>query len=112
VVDKGNLPDNWTDISGSAMFTYALQRGIQIGLLDKSIYQPVVKSGYEGITNAVRINEKGLVEVSPTGDGVTVKKDYATYVSVPKVLNAKEAVAGFLWATALYETPELLKARK
>jgi unsaturated rhamnogalacturonyl hydrolase len=112
VVDKGNLPDNWTDVSGSSMFTYALQRGINLKLLDKKTFTPVVKAGYAGITNAVRINEKGLVEVLPTGDGVTVKKDYATYVSVPKVLNAKEAVAGFLWATAIVEILRLKKHYK
>ncbi len=112
VVDKGNLPDNWTDVSGSSMFTYALQRGINLKLLDKKTFTPVVKAGYAGITKAVRINEKGLVEVLPTGDGVTVKKDYATYVNVPKILNAKEAVAGFLWATAIVEMPRLKKHYK
>ena len=43
VVDKGDRPDNWTDNSGSAMFTYAIAKGIELGLLDKNEYAPVVQ---------------------------------------------------------------------
>lgn len=33
VVDKGNNPLNFIDPSGTAMFTYSIQRGIQLGVL-------------------------------------------------------------------------------
>ena len=32
IVDKGELPDNWIDPSGTAMFVYTIQRGIELGL--------------------------------------------------------------------------------
>jgi len=111
VVDKGDQPDNWTDTSGSAMFTYALARGIELGLLNPAEYAPVVRNGYRGITANAQINEQGLVDVYSACDGVGVQVDYAHYIHFKKSINAKEAVAGFLWATAIVEAPELKASR-
>ncbi len=105
VVDKGELPDNWTDSSGSAMFVYALQKGIELGLLDKAKYGPVVESGYRGIVDNARVNSDGLVDIYSACDGVGVQTDYGRYINYKKSVNAKEAVAGFLWATAIVEKP-------
>jgi len=110
VVDKGGQPVNWTDTSGSSMFVYALERGIELGLLPEKEYAPVVARGFAGITARAHINEHGLVDIDDAGDGVTVKKDYATYIAVKRVTNAKECVGGFLWATALIEKPRLEEA--
>ncbi len=112
VVDKGDRPDNWTDTSGSAMFTYAIQKGIEIGLLDKAQYAPVVEKGYKGIVANARINDKGLVDIYSACDGLGVQAGYERYINFKKSINAKEAVAGFLWATAIVEKPELEKLRK
>lgn len=112
VVDKGELPDNWTDTSGSAMFTYALQRGIELGLLDKADYAPVVAKGYAGITANAKINERGLVDISSACDGVGVQASYEKYINYKQSLNAKEAVVGFLWATAIVERPGLAKSKR
>ncbi|MDP4208992.1 MAG: glycoside hydrolase family 88 protein [Bacteroidota bacterium] len=103
IVDKGSEPGNWIDPSGTAMFVYSIQRGINLGLLNKKNYEPVAKRGYQSLLKFVTINEKGLVDVSGGGDGITIKKDFATYVNVSRILNAKEAVAGFLWASAIME---------
>lgn len=112
VVDKGDQPDNWTDTSGSAMFTYAIQRGIELGLLDKKEYAPVVEMGYQGIIANAKINDRGLVDIFSACDGVGVQVDYAHYINYKKSVNAKEAVGGFLWATAIVEKPELKKLGK
>ncbi len=112
VVDKGDRPDNWTDTSGSAMFTYTIQKGIEIGLLDKAQYAPVAAKGYQGIIANARINDKGLVDIYSACDGVGVQTSYDRYINYPQSINAKEAVAGFLWATAIMERPELEKLRK
>ena len=40
VVDKPDRKDNWIDTSGSAMFTFALERGIELGLLGRKEYAP------------------------------------------------------------------------
>ena len=111
VVDKGDRPDNWTDTSGSAMFTYTLAKGIELGLLDRAEYGPVVEQGYQGITANAKINDRGLLDVYSACDGVGVQVDYAHYIHFKKSINAKEAVAGFLWATAIVEGPRLEKLR-
>ncbi|MCE5185931.1 MAG: glycoside hydrolase family 88 protein [Planctomycetaceae bacterium] len=112
VVDKGDRPDNWTDTSGSAMFTYAVAKGIELGLLQKSDYAGVVEKGYRGIVDNARINDKGLVDIYSACDGLGVQADYAKYINYKKMINAKEAVAGFLWATAIVEKPKLEKLHK
>lgn len=105
VVDKGDKPDNWIDTSGSAMFTYAIERGIELKLLDKKKYAPVARNGYQAIVANAKLNDQGLVDIYNAGDGVCVQASYDDYVHYPKTVNAKEAVAGFLWATTIIEKP-------
>jgi unsaturated rhamnogalacturonyl hydrolase len=107
VVDKGDQPDNWTDNSGSAMFTYTLAKGIELGLLDKNEYASAVEKGYRGIIKNARINGKGLLDIYSACDGVGVQSNYDRYIKYKQSINAKEAVAGFLWATALVEKSQL-----
>jgi rhamnogalacturonyl hydrolase YesR len=111
VVDKGDRSDNWTDTSGSAMFTYAIRKGIELGLIDKKEYSPVVEKGYKGIIGNAKINEDGLVDIYSACDGLGVQNSYASYINYKKSINAKEAVAGFLWATEIVERPELEKLK-
>jgi unsaturated rhamnogalacturonyl hydrolase len=112
VVDRGDRSDNWTDTSGSAMFTYTLARGILLGLLDPHRFTPIVDRGYAGITANAKINDRGLVDVASACDGVGVQVDYAHYIHYQQKLNAKEAVAGFLWATEIVERSRLKSAAK
>jgi rhamnogalacturonyl hydrolase YesR len=106
VVDKPGEAGNWIDTSGSSMFTYMLQRGIDLGLLSRDEYAPVVARGYKAITSNARINKDGLVDILSACDGVCVQASYADYVNCRRAPNAKEAVAGFLWATSLVEKPK------
>ncbi|MBC7255856.1 MAG: glycoside hydrolase family 88 protein, partial [Chloroflexi bacterium] len=88
VVDKGYLPDNWHDTSGSAMFVYAMQRAVDLGYLPNEPYASVARKGFEGImTKAIRRHD-GLVDIYDACDGVCVQKSYADYVHYPKVVNA------------------------
>ena len=112
VVDKGGEPGNWTDNSGSAMFTYAIQRGIELGLLNAREYAPVVAKGYKGIVANAKINDQGLVDIYSACAGLCVQANYAAYINYPRSVNGGEAVAGFLWATTIVEKPGLQKGRK
>jgi unsaturated rhamnogalacturonyl hydrolase len=105
VVDKPDRKDNWIDTSGSAMFTFALERGIELGLLDRKEYAPIVAAGYRAITRNARINSDGLVDIVGACDGVCVQASYSDYVGCKRTVNAKEAVGGFLWATTIVEKP-------
>jgi unsaturated rhamnogalacturonyl hydrolase len=103
IVDKPDRKDNWIDTSGSAMFTYALERGIALHILGRKEYAPVVAAGYRAITRNARINSDGLVDILSACDGVCVQASYADYVGCKRIVNAKEAVGGFLWATTVVE---------
>jgi unsaturated rhamnogalacturonyl hydrolase len=70
VVDKGERPHNWVDTSGTAMFTYALQRGIVLGLLTEAEYAPLVARGYQCIVDNAIIDDNGLVDVHHACDGL------------------------------------------
>lgn len=109
IVDKGDQPDNWIDPSGTGMFVYFIQRGIDIGVIRKKEYATVVANGYKSLTSFGQINNHGLVDVVGGGDGIGIKKDYATYVSYKRMTNAKETVGGFLWGTAIVEKPRRSK---
>ena len=111
VVDKGDRSDNWIDSSGSAMFTYALERGINIGLLSANEYGGVVKRGYTAIVANAKLDDDGLLDLYSACDGVCVQASYADYIHYKKTVNAKEATAGFLWATTIMERAELEKRR-
>ena len=105
IVDKPEKKDNWIDTSGSSMFTYALQRGIDLGVLDRAQFAPVVAAGYRAITSNARMGRDRMIEILSDCDGVCVQASYADYVGCRRVVNAKEAVGGFLWATAIVEKP-------
>jgi len=106
VVDKGNLSDNWNDTSGSAMFIYTIKKAIDLGLASEERFGEIIKKGYEGITTKAKVNEDGLIDILDACDGVCVQNDYKSYITFEKVLNAKEAVAAFLWATGIVENPK------
>ncbi|MDH6310971.1 rhamnogalacturonyl hydrolase YesR [Dysgonomonas sp. PFB1-18] len=112
VVDKGDQPDNWIETSGSAMFTYAIQQGINLGILKKEDYSEVVKNGYNAIVNHAKINERGLVDIYEACDGLGVQTSYEKYINYRKSLNAKEAYVGFLWATEIVERDTIKKSKR
>ena len=102
VVDKGDNPLNFVDPSGTAMFVYSIQRGVELGLLKAKEYTPVAYRGYQSLFPFI-------LDVIGACDGVVIKKNFIEYVTVPKILNAKEAVAGILWAAVIMETEQLKK---
>ncbi len=103
VVDKGDLKDNWQDSSGSSMFVYTVRKAIELGLADEEIYGPVADRGYEGIITKAVINSEGFVDINDACDGLGVQNNYDAYIKFEKTINAKEAVAAFLWATGIME---------
>jgi unsaturated rhamnogalacturonyl hydrolase len=112
IVDKPEGAGNWTDPSGTGMFVYALQRGIDLGLIDTREYGSVVANGYYALRKFARVNGHGLTDVYGGGDGISVKPSYDAYVTVSRTKNAKEAVIGFLWGTAIVEQAEIVHRLK
>jgi unsaturated rhamnogalacturonyl hydrolase len=86
------------------MFVYAIRRGIDLGLLGRREYADVAARGYKSLLSFAQVNDRGLVDIY--GGGIT------TYVSVRRVVNAKEVVGGFLWVAAIMEEARLEKLRR
>ena len=103
VVDKGENPDNWTDTSGSAMFLYAFAAAVKLGIGDAAKYQQVIDKCYHGVLSKCIVNADGLVDVYDACDGLGVQNNYDAYITFPKTVNAKEAVAAVLWASEVIE---------
>jgi len=60
--------DSYPETSASAMFTYALARGINRGWLDPLVYGPVVSLGWNAV--AKQVNAQGQVEGTCVGTGM------------------------------------------
>lgn len=103
VVDKKYEKDNWCDTSGSAMFLYSLERGIELGLLDREKYGECVAKGYRGILTRITEGSDGLLDVLSACEGLCVQDNYEIYVHYPRKVNAQEAVAACLWALTAVE---------
>lgn len=104
VVDKGGEPGNWHETSGSAMFVYAMQRAIDLGIVRAEDYSKCVLDGYYGLLSKAKISQvDGLIDLYDANDGLGIQKDYETYVSRPRKMNGQEVISSFLWATWLVE---------
>lgn len=100
IVDKGHLPDNWHDTSGSAMFTYSIQRAIELGIVSADEYADVAQRGYEGVLSKLGEDESGFL-VLDACQGLGVQNNYKAYVNYKRRTNAKEAVGAVLWALVI-----------
>lgn len=109
VVDKGSNAMNYIDPSGTAMFIYSIQRGIDLNLLRKKDYAKVAQRGYECLRDFIQVNKNGLLDVLGGCDGVGIKTDFISYVTIPKMKNAKETVIGMLWAGVIMEKNNIKK---
>ena len=104
VVDKGHLPDNWCDTSGSAMFVYTLQRASELGIGDtrqpaprrRAVAMPGCRPGHPRRRTAAWTSTRPATACACR----TATASTSTFRSV---VNAKEAVGGVLWAATIME---------
>jgi unsaturated rhamnogalacturonyl hydrolase len=61
-------PESYAETSASAMFVYALARGINRGWLDARAFGPAVSLGWNAVTT--KVNAKGQVEGTCVGTGM------------------------------------------
>ena len=61
-------PDSYEETSASAMYVFALARGIRYGWLSNTTYRPVVLRGWNGLTT--KVNSIGQVEGTCIGTGL------------------------------------------
>jgi unsaturated rhamnogalacturonyl hydrolase len=112
IVDKGypreTYPENYTESSCSAMFSYALAKAVEKGYITSApeSYLAVSRAAFEGlVANKVRYDGNGSLRLIDTvlvgslsGDG-----DYDYYMSVPRVDNDYKGVGALMRAALQYE---------
>ena len=76
VIDRSDSP---AEVSGTAIFTMAIARGIRLGWLDKKTYLPVVKKGWEAV--ASKVDDDGTVHDICVG--TMCSEDVEYYVNRP-----------------------------
>ena len=73
--------DTYTETSASAMFTFAIARGVDRGWLDAPSYGPVAQAGWNGLASRVDANGRVL----GTCVGTNYADDYVYYYTRPSV---------------------------
>jgi unsaturated rhamnogalacturonyl hydrolase len=109
VLDMPNREPNYHESSASAMFVYALAKGVRNGYLDPA-YSHVARRGYEGIlSHFIEVEPGGMVNmhriVSVGGLGGRQMRDgsFEYYMSEPIVTNDFKGVGPFIMASVEME---------
>lgn len=104
ILDLPNEKGNYFESSASAMFVYALAKGVRLGCLPAS-YFAVAAKGYKGMQQEFveqrgegKVNLKGTVSVSGLGGKPYRDGSYAYYMSEKVVSNDPKGVGAFLLA--------------
>lgn len=106
VLDKGGRTDNFQEASESAMFVYALAKGVRLGWLPQSD-EAVAIRGWQGIEHKFITRESdgsvtlhGTVKVSGLGGNPYRAGDYAYYVHEKTGDNDAKGVGAYLLAAS------------
>lgn len=109
VVNMGGRKGNYLEASASSMITYAIAKGIRLGVLDASWFETLDRA-YKGlITEFVLETRNGWVNLNKNcqvaGLGGDDRRDgtYAYYISEPIITNDQKGLGAFLLACGEYE---------
>ena len=101
-MDRSGDQGNYLEASASCMFTYALYKGVRIGILP-SHYLTIANKAWEGILNRfIKIDDKGLVNITEVcavaglGGKNNRPGDYEYYINETKRDNDAKAVGPFI----------------
>jgi unsaturated rhamnogalacturonyl hydrolase len=107
VLDAGGRAGNYKEASASAMFVYALTKGVKNGWLDARTYRSIAERGFGGVLNQfVAADDAGAVHVrricKVAGLGGEPYRDgtYAYYVGTEVVEDDPKGVGAFILAAA------------
>jgi unsaturated rhamnogalacturonyl hydrolase len=107
VLDAGGRPGNFKEASASAMFVYALRKGVKNSWLDSQTYGPIAARGFAGVLNqfvetdaagAVHVNR--ICKVAGLGGDPYRDGSYDYYVRTEVVTDDPKGVGAFLLAAA------------
>ena len=97
VVNKGDLEDNWTETSCSAMFTNTISTALDRGYIrdHHGEYRKVMERGYAGVMERVQKNSEGLTDVLEICVGTDVG-DLQWYLERPRATNDQHGLGAVL----------------
>ena len=109
VLDRPGVEGNYVEATCSAMFTYALLKGIRLGYLDGELL-PYARETYEKlVATFVRTDADGLVhldrccEVAGLGGKDARSGDYDYYIHEKVRSNDPKGIGPMIWAALEYE---------
>ncbi|MCU4676559.1 glycoside hydrolase family 88 protein [Catenovulum sp. 2E275] len=111
VLDKHTDPANYPESSATGMIVYALQKGINLGLLDHA-YTVTTLKGWQALKTAISTAEDGQIQINGFAPGMSPQNTYQDYlnkrpVSVPTI-GDKQYAHGYmavLMAASVMEKP-------
>ena len=93
VVNKGDRPENWHEISCSCLYVAALCRAVRLGLMDEGALE-IARKGCAGVVESLQeAGDDLLIGGVCVGTGVG---DYAHYCARPVSVNDLHGVGAFL----------------
>jgi len=103
VMDQGGRDGNYHEASCSAMFVYAMAKGVNEGHFDKAAYAKAIENGYNGITRRlIKAGEKGDISLTRCSTDVDLGEghdgSFGDYVKSPVIYNDLKGVAPFILA--------------
>jgi unsaturated rhamnogalacturonyl hydrolase len=99
VVDRGEDPRNWLEVSCSCLYTYAIAKAVKTGLLHKS-YAQYIHRAYRGVIDSLSFEGENLI-VSDICVGTGVG-DYEFYLARPRIQNDLHGMGAFLLMCSEY----------
>lgn len=106
VLDKGSRTGNFREASASAMFVYALAKGVRLGYLPRS-FEPTAVRGWQGIEERFithdaggKLTLHGTVKVSGLGGKPYRAGDYDYYIHEPVGDNDLKGMGAYLMAAS------------
>ena len=89
-----NRPDSYQELSGTAIFTMTIARGINNGWLNKKQYEPAVLAGWKAI--AASVEPDGTVHSICVGTMSSENEQY--YMERPRIDNDSHGIIGLVFA--------------
>jgi unsaturated rhamnogalacturonyl hydrolase len=102
VLDQGDRPGNWIETSSSGMFIYALKKAADLGLIDRR-YAAVAERAWKGLPAFIETDTDGKPVFAGAVQGMGVQKDFAAYVSVPRLRNSTHGLMAIQIAASRME---------
>ena len=105
VLDAPARPGNYREASASAMFVYALSKGVKAGWLDAKTYGPVAALGYAGVLNQFveekdqRLRLNNVCKVAGLGGKPYRDGSYEYYIGTEVVADDPKGVGAFILAS-------------